>query len=167
MDVIIQRKNIYKFLIFLLMFEISLSNQETFNDISSNNFKTPVQKYTNIDGRIMISVNLWGMVSSPGRHIVPENVDLVTILSIVGGPIDGANMSKIKVIRDLESSSQIFIINLNKFIKSGDKSDLIKIEPNDTIIIPETVYNGIFKRLSSLNTILSLLNLYYALTNNS
>ena len=115
----------------------------------------------------MISVNLWGRVISPGRHIVPENVDLVTILSIVGGPIDGANMSKIKVIRDLESSSQIFIINLNKFIKSGDKSDLIKIEPNDTIIIPETVYNGIFKRLTSLNTILSLLNLYYALTNNS
>ena len=149
------------------MFEISLSNQEIINDISINNFRNPVQKYTNIDGRIMISVNLWGRVISPGRHIVPENVDLVTILSIVGGPIDGANMSKIKVIRDLESSSQIFIINLNKFIKSGDKSDLIKIEPNDTIIIPETVYNGIFKRLTSLNTILSLLNLYYALTNNS
>ena len=149
------------------MFEISLSNQEIINDISINNFRNPAQRYTNIDGRIMISVNLWGRVISPGRHIVPENVDLVTILSIVGGPIDGANMSKIKVIRDLESSSQIFIINLNKFIKSGDKSDLIKIEPNDTIIIPETVYNGIFKRLTSLNTILSLLNLYYALTNNS
>ena len=168
MELIIKRKLFNRLLIFLLMFVFLFASEQIVDDSQSNELRASSQKYTkNVDGRIMISVNLWGEINSPGRHTVPEGVDLVTILSIVGGPIDGANMSKIKIIRDSENSNKIYTINLNKFINAGDKTDFIKIEPNDTIIIPETVYSSIFKRLSSINTILSLLTLYFTLVNNS
>ena len=168
MDPIIKNKNSYIFLIFLLFFELLFSRQELGSDATIYDSRASLQKYTkNIDGSIMISLNIWGSVRSPGRHTVPDGADLITILSIVGGPVDGANLSKVKVIRDSKHSNEIVVINLTKFIKSGDKSNLIDIIPNDTIIIPETLFSFFYKRLNNITNILSLFSIYIAITNNS
>ena len=95
--------------------------------LSQYDFGITKQKYTkNPDGVIMISVNLWGNIVSR-RHVVPEGSDLITILSTVGGPKDGANLSKIKIIRDSENLSKIFIIDLNKFIFSVINLSLLRL----------------------------------------
>jgi len=168
MDLIIKRLNNQKLLIFFLMFEFVFSNQESVDNLNSYESGASLQKYSkNLDGSIMISLNIWGRVLSPGRIAVPDGADLITILSIVGGPIDGANLSKVKIIRESQYSSEIFIINLFKYLNSGDKSDFIKIMPNDTIIFPETVYSSVFKRLNNITSILSLFSLYVAITNKS
>lgn len=157
--------NIYKF-IFLFMFsEFLFSNQQHNITSGSEDFGVYSPRYsTNIDGEIMIYVNILGKVKRPGRLLVSEGVDFATLLSEIGGPINGTNMSRVKIIRhSKENKNEVLIINLKKFIKYGDRSDFVVIKPNDTIIFSESLSGFIFSRLNSLNSILNLVTLYLTL----
>lgn len=158
----------YNFIFLLIFCNLLLSNQKKNSNLNTEAFGISNTKYsTNSDGEIMIYVNVLGEVNSPGRHLVYEGIDFATLLSQIGGQKNGANMSKVRVIRDLnENSSEIFIINLKKFIKYGDKSDFITLNPNDTIIFPESIFGFIFSRVNSLNTILNLFTIYLTLSQN-
>jgi len=118
---------------------------------------------TNTKGNIMMYVNVWGQVGNPGHILVYEGIDLATLISIVGGPGNGANMKEIKIYRELpdDDGQIIYNLNFNNFIKSGDRSDFIKIKPNDTIIIPRTNLSYFLNQVGTLNTLLGLLNLYF------
>ena len=50
--------------------------------------------------------------------------------------------------------------NLKKFLKTGDRSEFMKILPNDTYIIPQTTASIILSNVGTVNTFLTLLNLY-------
>ena len=78
---------------------------------------------------------------------------------------DGANLSKIKIIREVQGKdgNLIHIINFNKFLNSGDRSTFIKIMPNDTILISQKLSSNIISRASNINTILGILTLYLQL----
>ena len=39
---------------------------------------------------------MFGRSNKPGHHLVYEGIDFATLLSIVGGPIKGANLKKVK-----------------------------------------------------------------------
>ena len=62
-----------------------------------------------------------------------EGIDLATLLSKVGGPNVGANLSKIKLIREFpdEDGNLVSTINFDQFLSSGDRSNFKKIMPND------------------------------------
>ena len=47
-----------------------------------------------------------GDCKNPGRQLVYEGVDLVTLLSIVGGPMQGANMKKVRLYREVPDLDQ-------------------------------------------------------------
>ena len=49
------------------------------------------------DGIRRIYINVWGHVKNPGPYLVYKDIDIITLLSIAGGPLDGANLSKIKI----------------------------------------------------------------------
>ena len=119
--------------------------------------------FTNGSGIILMNVNVWGHVSSPGRHAVFDGIDLATLLSVVGGPKSGAKLDKVKLFREVpdENGKQVYIINLKKFLKTGDRSEFMKILPNDTYIIPQTTASIILSNVGTVNTFLTLLNLYF------
>jgi hypothetical protein len=48
--------------------------------------------FTDPNGIILMNVNVWGHVNVPGRHMVFDGIDLATLLSVVGGPMGGANL---------------------------------------------------------------------------
>ena len=128
-----------------------------------NNFNISRERYfTDGSGTILMNVNVWGHVNAPGRHVVFDGIDLATLLSVVGGPKNGAKLNKVKLFREIpdENGEQIYSINLRKFLKTGDRSDFVKILPNDTFIIPQTTTNVILSNVGTLNTFLTLLNLY-------
>ena len=158
----------YNFIFLLIFCNLLLSNQKKNSNLNTEAFGISNTKYsTNSDGKIMIYVNVLGEINRPGRHLVYEGIDLATLLSQIGGQKNGANMSKVRVIRDLnENSTEMFIINMKKFIKYGDKSDFITLNPNDTIIFPESIFGFIFSRVNSLNTILNLFTIYLTLSQN-
>ena len=152
----------YMLIFFLFGFIFSQDNLEenpTFSD-----FQISSERYmTDAKGNIMMYVNVWGQVGNPGHILVYEGIDMATLISIVGGPSSGANMKKVKIYRELpdDDGQIIYNLNFNNFINSGDRSDFIKIKPNDTIIIPQTNLSYLLSQVGTFNTFLSLLNLYF------
>jgi len=157
-----------KYLLSLLLLALlfpqgDLAEQPTFSD-----FQISSERYLNDEkGNIMMYVNVWGHVGSPGHHLVYEGIDLATLMSVVGGPNKGANMKKVRVFREIpeEDGTLVYYLDFENFVSSGDRSEFIRIKPNDTIIIPEKISNYILTQVGTLNTFLSLFNLYFQLTN--
>ena len=147
----------------LLFAQNNIAEQPTFSD-----FQISSERYlTDDNGNIMMYVNIWGHVGSPGHHLVYEGIDLATLMSVVGGPKTGANMKKVRLYREIpeEDGTLVHHLDFEKFVSSGDRSEFIRIKPNDTIIIPEKISNYILTQVGTLNTFLSLFNLYFQLTN--
>lgn len=131
---------------------------------TSNNHTISSERYqTDSDGNIMMYVNIWGAVPVPGRKLVYDGIDMATLLSMVGGPRQGANMRRVQLFREIPDSNNklSYEIDLTPFIISGDRSSFVKIKPNDTILIHRTTTSLIIEQVGTFNTILSLFNLYF------
>ena len=125
------------------------------------------EKYiTGEDGVKRIYINVWGHVNEPGTYLVYEDIDIVTLLSVAGGPLDGADLSKIKIISQKNNSTGDItkIKNLNQIIDSNQISS-ISFSPYDTIVIVPTFKYHITKNSGIINTILQLISLGIAISN--
>lgn len=135
----------------------------------SQNFDVNTPKYSSLisegnkkrfitdeNGSIMMRVNVWGHVGAPGSYIVNAEVDIVSLFSAVGGPLSGSNLSEIKLYREFPDSNGIssYSIDMSQFIKNGDRSNFIKIRPNDTIIINKTKTAFILGEINTLNSLI-------------
>ena len=137
------------------------------NQIISDYQRSSERYLTDERGNVTIFINVWGHVPNPGHIQVYEGIDLASLLSFVGGPINGADLKNIKLIRETAENEQVVHnINFENFIKRGDRSDFVKIKPNDTIIIPQTKFNYVIDQIGSINALLSLFNMYFLITNN-
>ena len=159
--------------IFTILIVISISLQIAYaNPFSGNNtsadsefnpFSISSERFvTDQKGNILMHVNIWGHVKNPGSHLVYDGIDLATLLSSVGGPLAGAHLSKIRLIREQRDSDDklVYEINIKEFYNKGDRSTFVKILPNDTIIIEEKLISKIFRRSNALTSILQIINIY-------
>jgi len=157
-----------KYLLSLLLLGLlfpqgDIAEQPTFSD-----FKISSERYlTDGNGNIMMYVNIWGHVGQPGHHLVYEGIDLATLMSVVGGPNTGANMKKIRVYREIpeEDGTLVYHLDFGKFISSGDRSEFIRIKPNDTIIVPQKLSSYFLTQVGAINTVFSLITIYLQLEN--
>jgi len=157
-----------KYTLSLLMFGLLFAQSNIAEEPTFSDFQISSERYlTDEKGNIMMYVNIWGHVGSPGHHLVYEGIDLATLMSVVGGPKSGANMKKVRVYREIpeDDGTLVYHLDFEKFVSSGDRSEFIRIKPNDTIIIPEKMSNYILTQVGTVNTFLSLFNLYFQLTN--
>ena len=149
--------------------------QKIFAKENNFNYKNPIEDYqvsseryiTDSGGRIFINVNVWGFVNHPGSHQVFDGIDIITLFSIVGGPKSGANLKKIRILREFPDSdgSLMHKVNLYDFLNEGNRSNLIDIKPNDTFIVPQKFSSLILGKIGTVNTILSFMNLYFQINN--
>ena len=152
--------------LFLKIITLSLlfAEEEGIKSEISNDYTISSERYqTDSDGNIMMYVNIWGAVPVPGRKLVYDGIDMATLLSMVGGPRQGANMRRVQLFREVPDSNNklSYEIDLTPFIISGDRSSFVKIKPNDTILIHRTTTSLIIEQVGTFNTILSLFNLYF------
>jgi hypothetical protein len=119
--------------------------------------------FTDNFGNVLMYINVWGAFGKTGRFAVPQDTDITTMLSIVGGPNEKAKLTKMIVYRHDpdEFGKQLYVINLNKMLKDGDTTDFIELRPNDTIIMPG---KSDFNFISALGTVSSLSSLIYLLS---
>ena len=125
--------------------------------------KTSNQRYvTDEKGNILMYVNVWGHVKRPGNILVYDGIDLASVLSMAGGPNRGAKYESILLIRDIpdDLGNTKYEIDMDTFVKEGDKSHFVQILPNDTIIVNQTKFSYILSTTSIINTFIQLLNLY-------
>ena len=160
---------IYRYLI--LMIFLGLISAQDKSDLAPTftDFQISSERYMTDDkGNIMMYVNIWGHVSNPGHVLVYEGIDMATLLSWVGGPMNGADLKNVKLFREVaDKNGRIaYDLNFNNFINNGDRSEFIEIKPNDTIIIPRTNFNYFLSHVGTINTLLGLLNLYITISRN-
>ena len=157
-------KRIIKLLI-LLTIVICQENTST----QSNKFEAfqlSSKRYTtNDDGTILMKVNIWGHVGGAGSHLVYDGIDFASLLSLVGGPMLGADLENVRLYREKpdQDGQLVYDIDLKMFLKTGDRSNFIKIKPNDTIIIPQKFSYLLLDQIGTINTIFSLVTIYLQL----
>ncbi|RMD91337.1 MAG: hypothetical protein D6813_07835 [Calditrichaeota bacterium] len=123
--------------------------------------------------QILIKVNVWGFVQSPGQYLIPRHTDLISLISFAGGPREGANLTQVKIIREAEaknnahdgnghdgdeqnSRAPIYTINVKEYLETG-RTDLIPtLEAGDTILIPQSFGNK-FKNFLGVTSVVGLL----------
>ena len=128
-----------------------------------NDYQLSSERYfSSSDGQIKMKVNVWGHVENPGIHFVYDGIDLASLISIVGGPKTGAHLKKIRLYREVPDpdGSVVYEINFKDFVKSGNRENFIKINPNDTIIIPQKLSNMFITQIGTINTIFSLIMIF-------
>jgi hypothetical protein len=136
------------------------------NKINLQRHQMSSQRYhADKDGNILMFINVLGHVNSPGNHLVYDGIDLVTLLSIVGGPKKGAKLKKVRLFREIpdENGMISYELDLNDFFKNGVRDNLIEVKPNDTIIFTETHTSYILSQIGSVSTFLQIINLYFQL----
>ena len=119
------------------------------------------------DGTIRMYVNVWGHVGKPGRILVDEGIDFATLLSLTGGPNKGANLKNISIYHEYPNTDGKIshVVDLSEFIKTGDRSNFIPIQPNDTFIIEQTTWSYIIGEMGTVNTLMNLINIYLNIYN--
>ena len=155
-----------KYWLTFLLFGLLYAQDEVAEPPIFSDYQISSERYlTNAKGNIMMNVNIWGHVNSPGSHIVYDGIDFATLLSVVGGPMDGANLKNVRIYREIPDAdgTLVYHIDLNEFINTGNRSNFIKIKPNDTIIVPQKFFSYLLVQATTINTILSFVNLYFTL----
>jgi len=114
-------------------------------------------------GRLSMVIRVWGEVKQPGVTMVPSDADLISLLSYVGGPSDRAKLDKIRIIRfnETDGEPRIVYANIERFLETGKDKYIPPIYPNDTIIVPGTVWKVISSYTPFISLAISVLQAWY------
>lgn len=115
--------------------------------------------------QLKIYTYIWGQIRSPGLYLVPDNTDLLTLISLAGGPTENAKLTKIRIVRSTPLGEEILWVDLKEYIETAD-SDLIPIlRPGDTVIVSGSTFYAISRVASVLSNIVVILSVYNVITN--
>lgn len=131
-------KNLTLLILLLLSLNQSLYGEY---EIEKSSQSSDYYIYLGEGDELMMKVQIWGKVRSPGLYSLPENSDIVILLSLAGGPTENADLSRIKVIRKGAEKDSLFSVNLKKSLLHGDK-EKVRLKPGDIIeVIPSKFYS--------------------------
>jgi hypothetical protein len=89
----------------------------------------------NYPGAILMPVNLWGAIGRPGIHHVPTQTDLVTLLSLAGGPNTDAELDKVLIKRRSGVDEQVIKVDAQSMLEEPGKRSPT-LSANDIVIVP-------------------------------
>ncbi|MFT6070041.1 MAG: hypothetical protein ACJAT2_003305 [Bacteriovoracaceae bacterium] len=123
--------------------------------------------FQNFKNQELISIRLLGAVNKPGLYHVPKNVNLVTLLTLAGGPTKDADIEKIKIGNDSRSytgkksvatfKQKSLTLNLNHAISAGSDPKY-NLDPNDIVLVNQKkawISSDTFRLVSILSVVLS------------
>jgi len=114
--------------------------------------------------QLKIKTYIWGQVRNPGLYIIPDNTDLLTLISSAGGPTENAKLTKIKIIRPSETGDSVIIVNLKEYTKTGNLDLIPILKPGDTVIVPGTTFYAFSKAASWLANVVIIFSVYNLVT---
>ena len=139
--------NSFNYLTLTLFFCIGFAQLES--DKADIPLNTGSRYVSSMDGVLRMYVNVWGHVKGPGRIMVDEGLDLATLFSLTGGPRKGANYKKIRVYHEYpdKNGNIVHVLDFTEFLETGDRSNFISIQPNDTYIIHQTEFSYLIEKI--------------------
>lgn len=120
------------------------------------------QYYLNEYNELLIRVNIWGRVKAPGQYFVPATTDLITLISIAGGPDNRSRLSDISVVRDSKTGeNEIIKVNVKKYLKTGDKRLIPDLKPEDTVVIHGSAWQLVADVVQIVSQLSVVASVYY------
>jgi hypothetical protein len=117
----------------------------------------PAQYILGSNDVLLINLNLWGHVQKPGIYSVPSSFGIIDLLSSAGGPLKTARLNDVRIIR---KNQEVIKVNIEEFIKTGNKDLLVPLQPGDIIIVSGSI-SDIFSRIVSIiRDIAIIVNVY-------
>jgi len=109
---------------------------------------------------IQMQINLWGQVQKPGIYKVPSDMDLISLLSVAGGPTDLAKLKKVQVIRAYPDTGEARVIEVDveHYLEQADISDIPKLYPGDTVFVPGNFRRNFAEGLDVFGAIAGILS---------
>jgi polysaccharide export outer membrane protein len=135
-----------------------------FSQKSSQNFSTDraAQYYLGTSDELLIPVNIWGFVQKPGQYMVPDNTDLIALLSFAGGPTENAKLNHIRIIRnDPKIGNVVYHIDVKRFIETADERLIPNLRPGDTIIVSGTTFHWVNQFFEFISRLAIIAQIYY------
>ncbi len=107
---------------------------------------------------VRMEINLWGEVSRPGIYVVPEDIDIVALISSAGGPTQNAKLEYVKIIRGYPQEGEPRVINVDvrNYLKTADVSELPELNPGDTVFVPSGIRQSILPSFTFVSSIVSM-----------
>ena len=115
--------------------------------------------------QLKIKTYIWGQVKNPGLYIVPDNTDLLTLISSAGGPTENAKLSKLRIVRPTAEGDKIKWVYLKEYIETGNEDLIPILQPGDTVIVSGTIYYAFQKMAQFLSNIAVVISVYTAVSN--
>ena len=112
------------------------------------------------EDELLIPVNVWGFVQRPGQYWVPNNTDLMSLLSFAGGPAESGKISKIRVVRK-DAGIKPFNVNIAKYLDTGDSSLIPMLKPGDTVVVKGTTFYWVSKFFEFVSRLSVLAQIVY------
>jgi hypothetical protein len=131
---------------------------------SSQNFSIDraAQYYLGSSDELLIPVNIWGFVQKPGQYMVPDNTDLVALLSFAGGPTENAKLNHIRILRnDPKIGNVVYKIDVKRYIETADERLIPNLRPGDTIIVSGTTFHWFSRFFEFVSRLAILAQIYY------
>ena len=149
----------------IIFFVLGLLAQDQDNFTPTNN----ASAYTYSGSRsnetkLKINTYIWGQINKPGLYLVPDDTDLLTLLSLAGGPREDAKLSKIRIVRPTVNGERIIWINMKKYLETGDEKMIPVLQPGDTIVVSGTIFYAFSRLTDFLSKAAIALSLYHLIT---
>ena len=118
------------------------------------------------EDELQFYVHIWGQVTKPGLYLVSDGTDVVALVSLAGGPTEGARLNKVRLVRSAPGTQRAIAVDLGEYARSGDSSKIPVLEPGDTVIVPSTFWQGFIRFGTILNVAALLANVIVYATRN-
>lgn len=120
-----------------------------------------------VKGKVLIPVHFWGSVKKTGLHFIPVDTNLISGISLAGGPNSGNATDDVYVTTSRAGKREKLHFDISE---GGDiKLEDFKLQPGDTVFIPNDTYLADRAYYTSLigviATILSSILLYRQVQN--
>ena len=155
------------FIVIIMGMALGLLAQTESSGISSFNPGAVYQYSGSLTGteQLKIRTYIWGQVRNPGLYIVPDDTDLLTLISSAGGPTENAKLSKIRIIRSTTDGEKVINVDMKEYLETGQTGLIPILKPGDTVIVSGSTYYAFTKAVNWLSQIAVILSVYVAINN--
>lgn len=115
----------------------NITTSELMNDLTlklAKHIDNPLVVIAIVEKPVMV-VYVLGQVKVPGPVKTYQGATLQEVLMGAGGPLETANLEKVKIVHKNSSEETAEYFNLKDFMSTGSLAAMPKLKPDDTIIL--------------------------------
>ena len=153
--------------LFLALFALTASVVKSSDDGSltiPKHIESGAQYFIGDENQLLMKINVWGRVEKPGQYYVPSDTDLITLISVAGGPADKSRLDNVRVVRAVSSGSEVIHVDIKKYLKTGDRNLIPDLMPEDTVLVSGSMWYLLSSVIQVVAQLAIVANVYYLAT---